>query len=207
MAGLGVKYQSGPLLASATVDLGYGDFDTTRSFAVGSETYRATGAPDARNAGIHGRVAYELPYERFYLRPSLDLDASWIGLEGYDEKGAGDLDLAVDDSDSWVLSAMPAVEIGTRVDLADGTVLRPFANVGSRFVSGNDWTVDASFRTAPDSAGSFSSEVDNPNAVATFGAGVTVMTRGNLDVTAQYQGAFADGYTAQSGALKATWRF
>ena len=207
MAGLGVKYQSGPLLASATVDLGYGDFDTTRSFAVGSETYRATGAPDARNAGIHGRVAYELPYERFYLRPSLDLDASWIGLEGYDEKGAGDLDLAVDDSDSWVLSATPAVEIGTRVDLADDTVLRPFANVGSRFVSGNDWTVDASFRTAPDGAGRFSSEVDNPNAVATFGAGITVMTKGNLDLTAQYQGAVADGYTAQSGALKATWRF
>ena len=102
---------------------------------------------------------------------------------------------------------MPAVEIGTRVDLADDTVLRPFANVGSRFVSGNDWTVDASFLNAPDGAGRFSSEVDNPNAVATFGAGVTVMTRGNLDVTAQYQGAFADGYTAQSGALKATWRF
>ena len=207
MVGLGVKYQSGPLLASATVDLGYGDFDTTRSFSVGGETYRATGSPNARNAGIHGRIAYEFPRNGFYLRPSLDLDANWIGLGGYDESGAGDFDLSVDDSDSWVLSAAPAVEIGARVDLADGTVLRPFANVGARFVSGNDWTVDSGFRSAPDDAGSFSSQVDNPNAVATFGAGITVMTTGNLNLTAQYQGAFADGYTAQSGALKATWRF
>ncbi len=207
MAGAGVKYQSGPLLASATVDLGYGSFDTARSFTVGDDSFRAEGSPDARNAGLHGRVAYELPYERFYLRPSLDLDASWIGLGGYDETGAGDFGLSVDDSDSWVLSAAPAVEIGTRVDLADGTALRPFANVGALFVSGNDWTVDASFAAAPDAAGGFSSRVDNPDAVATFGAGVTVMTRGNIDLTAQYQGAIADGYSGQSGALKATWRF
>ena len=207
MAGVGLKYQSGPLLASVTIDAGLGSFDTTRSFVVGADSYRATGSPDARNAGLHGRIAYELPQDGFYLRPSLDLDASWIGLGGYDESGAGDFDLSVDDSDSWVLSATPAVEIGTRIDLADGTVLRPFANAGARLVSGNDWTVDASFRNAPDGAGGFESHVDNPDAIATFGAGITVMTKGNLDLTAQYQGAFADGYTAQSGALKATWRF
>lgn len=207
MAGLGVKYQSGPLLASATVDLGYGDFDTTRSLTVGGESYRAEGSPDARNAGLHGRIAYELPQDGFYLRPSLDLDASWISLGSYDESGAGAFDLAVDASDSWVLSASPAIEIGTRVDLADGTVLRPFANVGARFVSGNDWAVDARFRSAPDEAGGFSSRIDNPDAVATFGAGVTVMAKGNLDLTAQYQGASGHDYTAQSGVLKLTWRF
>ena len=56
-------------------------------------------------------------------------------------------------------------------------------------------------------AGGFSSGVDNPNTVATFGAGVTVMTKGNLDLTAEYQGVRADGYSAQSGAFKVTWRF
>lgn len=33
------------------------------------------------------------------------------------------------------------------------------------------------------------------------------MTAGSLDLTLQYDGGFADGYTAQAGALKATWRF
>ena len=207
LVGVGVKHQSGPLLASATLDAGFGSFDTTRSFTVGGESFRAGGSPDARNIGLHGRVAYELPYDSFYLRPSLDLDASWIGLRGYDESGAGEFNLSVDASDAWVLSATPAVEIGTRVDLGDGTVLRPFANAGVRFVSGNDWTVDARFRNAPDGAGGFSSRIDNPNAVATFGAGVAVMTKGSLDLTAEYQGASANGYTAQSGAFKVTWRF
>lgn len=207
LAGFGVKYLSGPLLASATVDLGFGSFDTVRSVTVGGESFRAKGSPDARNAGLHARIAYELPYDSFYLRPRLDLDASWISLGGYDETGAGDFGLSVDSSDAWVLSATPAVEIGTRFDLGDGTVLRPFANAGVRFASGNDWTVDARFRNAPGSAGGFSSEVDNPSTVATFGAGVTVMSKGNLDLTAEYQGAYADGYTAQSGAFKLTWRF
>ena len=106
-----------------------------------------------------------------------------------------------------MLSATPAVEVGTRVDLGDGTVLRPFVNAGVRFVSGNDWTVGARFRDAPNEAGGFSSSVDNPATVATFGAGVTVMTTGNLDLTAEYQGARADGYSAQSGAFKVIWRF
>ncbi len=207
LAGVGLKYLSGPLLASATVDLGVGSFDTVRSFTVGGESFRAEGSPDARNAGLHARIAYDLPYDRFYLRPRLDLDASWIGLGGYDETGAGDFGLSVESGDAWVLSATPAVEIGTRVDLGDGTVLRPFVNAGVRFVSGNDWTVDARFRTAPGEAGGFTSEIDNPDAVATFGAGVTVMTTGNLDLIAEYQGARADGYSAQSGAFKVAWRF
>ena len=207
MAGLGVKYLAGPLLASATLDLGYGQFDTARGFTVGDEAFRATGSPEARNAGLHARVAYELPQAGFYLRPSLDLDASWLHLGGYGESGAGDFDLSVDDRDGWVFSATPAMEIGTRVDLSGGTVLRPFAAAGLRFASGNDWTVNARFDGAPDEAGTFASEVDNPGTVATAGAGVTVMTRGNLDLTAQYQGGFADDFTAQSGAIKATWRF
>lgn len=207
MVGLGVKRQSGPLLVSATVDLGYGSFDASRSFPVGGVSFRAKGSTDARNVGLHGRVAYEVPYERFYLRPSIELDARWISLDGYNESGAGDFNLAVDENDGWAVSATPAVEIGTRIDLADGTVLRPFASAGARFVSGNDWTVDASFLGAPDSTGRFSSRVDNPNAVATFEDGVMVVTKGNLDVAVQYQGGFAGGYTAQSGALKVTWRF
>ena len=40
---------------------------------------------------------------------SLDLAATWMKLDSYDESGAGDFDLSVAGSSSWVLSAAPAV--------------------------------------------------------------------------------------------------
>ncbi len=207
MVGGGVKYEAGPLLASLIADLGYGDFDGTRRFAVGGESYEAKGSPDARNAGLHGELSYQLPLGPVYLRPMLGLDASWISLGGYTESGAGDFDLSVAGSDGWVLAANPAVEIGTRIDLSDGTALRPYARFGASLVSGNDWSVDARFANAPDEAGSFSAGVDNPDVLATVAAGVTVMSTSKLDLALQYQGGFADGYSAQSGALKLSWKF
>ena len=113
MAGAGVKYQRGPLLASLTADLGTGSFDSSRSFTIGGESFTANGSPASSNFGLHGRVSYQFPYEQFYLRPSLDLAATWMKLDSYDESGAGDFDLSVAGSSSWVLSAAPAVEVVT----------------------------------------------------------------------------------------------
>ena len=41
MGGLGVKYQSGPLLASAMVDFGKGSFDSTRRIVIGGDSFTA----------------------------------------------------------------------------------------------------------------------------------------------------------------------
>lgn len=207
MAGGGVKYQRDRLLASAMVDFGSGDFSSTRHLTVGEESYTAEGSPDSSNFGLHGRVSYQFPYQRFYLRPSLDLAATWVKLGGYDENGAGDFDLSVLESSEWVFSATPAVEIGGRIDLEGGTTLRPFAGFGATFIGGNDWTVESRFRNANAAAGTFTSTVDNPGTIGTVRVGIAVMTAGNLDLTLQYDGGFADGYTAQAGAFKATWRF
>jgi len=106
-----------------------------------------------------------------------------------------------------VFSATPAVEIGGRIDLEGGATLRPFAGVGVTFLSGNDWTVESRFRKADAAAGAFMSTVDNPGAIGTVRAGIAVMTAGNLDLTLQYDGGFANGYTSQAGAFKVTWRF
>jgi hypothetical protein len=207
MGGLGVKYQSGPLLASAMVDFGTGSFDSTRTVVVGGQSFTATGTPDASNAGLHGRVSYQLPYDSFYLRPSFDLDASYISLDGYTESGAGEFNLDVAGSDGWVFAATPAVEIGTRVDTGNGTVLRPYLGVGVSFTSGNDWEIESRFAGAPASAGSFTSTIDNPDTLGVIRAGVEVMSSEHFDATVQYNGSFAEGYSANAGAVKLTWRF
>lgn len=207
MGGLGLKYQSGPLLASAMIDFGTGSFDTSRRIVLGSDDVTARGTADATNAGIHGRVSYQLPYQGFYLRPSLNLDASHVDLDGYAETGAGEYNVTVDGTDGWVFAATPAIEIGTRVEAGNGTVLRPYLALGAAFTSGNDWAIDSRFSGASPSAEGFTSTTDNPDTLGIVRAGVEVMSSKHFDATLQYNGSFGDGYTANAGGIKLTWRF
>jgi hypothetical protein len=207
LGGVGLKYQSGPLLASAIVDFGRGDFDSTRLISIGGETFAAYGSPTASNVGVHGRLSYEFPFERFYLRPSLDLNASYIRMDGYDESGAGDFDLSVDGVDGWSYAATPMMEIGTRIDLDNGATLRPFLGVGATFTSGTDWVETSRFSSAPASAGDFTSRIENPDLLGVVKAGIEVMASRNFDATLQYNGAFGSDLSANSGAFKLTWRF
>ena len=207
MGGMGLKYQSGPLLASAMVEGGWGSFDSTRRIVVGEDVFTATGSPDVSNVGLHGRISYQLPYQSFYLRPSLDLDASRVELDGYTETGSGEYNLAVGGTDAWVMAATPAVEIGTRIDAGNGTVLRPYLGLGVTLSSGNDWDIESRFAGAAASAGSFTSTIDNPDTLGVIRAGIEVMSSEHFAATLQYNGSFGDGYSANAGTVKLIWRF
>lgn len=207
MGGMGLKYQSGPFLASAMVEGGWGSFDSTRGIVVGEDVFTATGSPDVSNVGLHGRISYQLPYQSFYLRPSLDLDASRVELDGYTETGSGEYNLAVGGTDAWVMAATPAVEIGTRIDAGNGTVLRPYLGLGVTLTSGNDWDIESRFAGAAASAGSFTSTIDNPDTLGVIRAGIEVMSSEHFVATLQYNGGFGDGYSANAGAVELIWRF
>jgi outer membrane autotransporter protein len=159
------------------------------------------------NARLHGRISYQLPYQDFYLQPSLDLDASHVELDGYTESGGGEYNLAVGDTDDWVTAATPAVEIGTRIDTDGGTVLRPYLGLGVALTNGNDWEIESRFAGAASSAGSFSSTIDNPNTLGIVRAGIEVMSSEHFGATVQYNGSFADGYSANAGAIRLIWLF
>ncbi|WP_373507464.1 autotransporter domain-containing protein [Thiocapsa sp.] len=207
MAGMGLKYQSGPLLPLAMVDVGSGNFDSTRRIIVGDDVFAATGSPDVSNVGLHGRISYQLPYRSFYLRPSIDLDASYVELDGYTETGAGEFNLAVGGTDGWVTAATPMVEIGTRIDAGNGTVLRPYLGLGLALTSGDDWVIESRFDGAAASAGSFASTIDNPDTLGIIRAGIEVMSSKHFVATLQYNGGFGDGYSANAGAVELIWRF
>lgn len=62
-------------------------------------------------------------------------------------------------------------------------MLLPCVNAGVNFAIGNEWSsMDARFRRASNDAGDFTVTVDNPGAVATLGAGLTLMAGGNLSL-------------------------
>jgi len=208
LAGVGLKYQDGPWQIGGVLDFGYGWYDSTRTIAFGTgPSWTATSSPNSLNVGLHGRIAYEIPLETFYLRPRLDLSVSYLRMGGYSESGADPFDLEVQAKDKFFGAATPALEVGTRVSFSDGTVLRPYAVAGVGFSTDSDWTSDASFANAPDDAGGFTTTVDNPEVVGKVALGVQVITTGALDVSLQYNADFAGGFFANTGSLKLTYRF
>ena len=207
LAGISLKREQGPLTIGGAADFGYGWYDTVRSIDAGGPTQKAKASPNAWNLGLHGRVAYELPIQRWYLRPLLDLHAVYARLDGYTENGASAFDLDVDDEDKLVFTAAPALEVGRRVDLGDGTTLRAFASAGVSLSTANNWQSDASFAAAPASAGGFRSELANPNVLGTLTAGVDVVTTKSIDVRLQYNGAVGQEFMANSGMLRVGYRF
>src|SRR3546814_3117278 len=80
------------------------------------------------------RVARSFVTGNFYVKPYLDLDANYTRMSGYDES-RGDTHLTVQDSDQFIVGLSPMIEVGGRVELEQGAVMRPFAYAGVSFLS------------------------------------------------------------------------
>jgi uncharacterized protein with beta-barrel porin domain len=78
----------------------------------------------AFDAGAHLRAAYQLPFDRFYLQPSLDLAAIYVGTGSYNESGFSPLALSQHSANNWFPTALPSLEVGSRFDLTGGAVLK-----------------------------------------------------------------------------------
>lgn len=207
LAGLMLKRQIGRLLLSGAVDGGYGWYDSARTIDLGDSRERAKGSPKAANLGLHARIAYQLPFASWYVQPYLDLSATYVRMDSYEESGAGAFDLDVDDSDKLVLSAIPSVELGRRLALPDGSILRAYASGGIALYGPNNFATDARLADAPGSAGSFRSELRNPNVAARLGLGVEVMTTRSIDLKLQYDADLASDSMANSATARLSWRF
>ncbi len=207
LAGLTLKRQIGRLLLSGALDGGYGWYDSSRTIDLGDSRERAKGSPRAANLGLHARIAYQLPFSSWYVQPYLDLSATYVRMDSYEESGAGAFDLDVDDSDKLVLSATPSVELGRRLALPDGSILRAYASGGIVLHGPNNFATDARMADAPGSAGSFRSELRNPNVAARLGLGVEVMTTRSIDLKLQYDADLASDSMANSAMARLSWRF
>lgn len=207
LASATLKRWYGQWLFAGAIDLGYGWYDSTRSFMVGGAQETASASPNTYNAGLHFRVARQVPFDQWYLQPKLDVGATWMRLDGYTEKGAAPYNLEVDSSDGWIFAASPALRAGRRVDLAGGAVLDVFVSAGASFFNGNDWQTQARFADAPSGTGGFTSKIDSPSTVGTLSAGVDVATIGRLDFRLQVETSFAEDYRTTSGLFRLNYLF
>jgi outer membrane autotransporter protein len=203
--GVVLKREVGPWLISGAIDAGYGWYDSTRNVWLGPVPQVASGSFNGQHAGLHGRVAYQMPQDRWYLKPYVDLHATYQRTDGYTETGAGPLNLTVDSNSATRLMASPMIELGGRLDLRNDTVLMPYISVGGLFFNKNEWTTDAMLSGA--GVGPFEVTAELPAAQFNLNAGATLTSGKHLQVRLEYVGQFASNYNANSGSLKFSYLF
>ena len=200
-----LKREEGPWIFSAALDAGYGWYDSTRALELGTAGSTATASFNGRHAGLHGRIAYQLPQDGWYLKPYLDLHAIYQSTDGFTETGAGALDLSVSSSSATRFVASPMLELGGRFDLDAKTVLKPVLGIGGSFFSKNEWDTQVRFVGSPSAPFEVSSSL--PSALFNLNLGVTVMRSDNLHLRLDYTGQFGSSYRSNGGSLKLSYLF
>jgi len=205
-AGLVLKREAGPWTISGALGGGYGAYDLNRNLAIPNFESQATSKPDVYSFGARIRVARTFTDGNVYVKPYVDLDATYSRMSSYEESGDA-LHLKVASSDQMVFGLAPTLEVGGRSELPHGAILRPFAYAGVSLLSEDGWKTKSRLAGASDSAGSFTTTMPTDNVVGRIGTGFQVTHANGLDFRLQYDGEFASQGNSHSGSLKVAYRF
>jgi outer membrane autotransporter protein len=204
--GLSVQHVRGPWTFGGAVDLGYGSYDRQRTVQIGSLSEQLAGSPDVLTASGRVRVAYELPFQDWYVRPFVDLDLIYSHVPGYTERGGGGLALEVDGQDHASLELSPMLEIGGRFELGSWTV-RPFAAAGATIPSNSEWKTSASLSGAPQGSGSFSTVQEMPDVLGNLDIGLQLHAAAGFELRLDYRLQAGEDYVSQYGGGRVAYRF
>ena len=201
-----LRYQAGPWQISGVLDFGYGWHDSKRTVTVGAFGATASASPNAWHVGAHTRLAYQHTAGGVYLQPRIDLHLTHVRSSGYSEKGAGPFDLSVEGASATTFVAVPAIEVGSRIPLGSGKVLRPFASAGLAVSGNRDWVATARFASQPASQG-FRATTPVPNVLGTFTLGVEILSTARWDFRLNYTAEVGNRFDSHSGMGRLAYRF
>lgn len=201
-----VKYQTGPWLLAAAAYGGAGQFNTSRVITIPGFTGIAKGNPDTASVGTLFRVNYTVGTEQIYVRPNVTVGVVNARTGAYRESGAGILNLGIDSSSRTTAVLSPMLEVGGRVELQDGMLMRPFVSAGVALFSNGSWRQSGRLISAPAGTGAFATSVPTDQVAARVGAGIQVSS-GPFDLRLQYDGEFSKTVASNAGSLIGAWRF
>ena len=204
------KFETGDWLLAGGLSYGYGDYDTIRSTGslggLAGNGSRAISSPVSHHANARLRAAYTVDQGSWYLRPSLDADATYIHVPGYRETGAGDLNWSFDAASDVQLAMSPTLEIGAPIRV-DDISLRPFAAVGLTWSPDSDWVQKGRLAGLPSGAGSTQQRFEGTDVMGMFRVGLDLISSKQYEVKVEYANRFADGLNGHSATARLAYRF
>ena len=205
--GIALKYTSGPMLLAASISGGQGWYDTTRPMAFGGFNAMASSSNDVSYFGGKLRAAYLLGMGDWYLKPMVDFNATRLSNGGFTETGAGGANLTVASTDRTVLSASPALEIGTQGALWQSVLLRPYVRGGASFFHNTNFGATARFTGTPSGVAGFSTTTSIDRVVADVSAGADLFVANDIALKLSYDGQYGDTTRQHSFGGRASFKF
>ena len=207
-----LKFQTGSWILAGGVTAGHGWYDTDRYLNLGAilpGADQANANHELSHANLRLRAANVVDLgARLYLKPMVDLNATYLYQHGFRETGAGALNLAVEGDGRWLFSATPAIEIGAQLDGVDGYQIRPFVRAGATLFADDLFASSASLEGAPATAGEFSAESEADQIVGEFSAGIDILNKDDtFDLRLGYDGRFGDTLETHIGRVNFSTRF
>lgn len=201
--GVIAKRNMGADAFTASLNLGYGPYDTTRLVNLTGPVL-ATSTQKVGLASAH--VRWSRDYEQkniWYLRPLLDLGVTHVYHGAFDEQGAGAANVNAKSGRDTLVSVQPGLEFGREFATAGGTLIRPFGMVGlTHFLSGTTTGVTASLQGAPSGTAPFTTESKMDKTYADLTLGVDVFSVKGTVFRVSYTGQFSDHTESHSASLK-----
>ena len=173
-AGVVAKYQPGDLLLAGSLSGTYGWYDSTRDVSFGGFSDQLTGSNGDATLNARMRVAYTLHSDDLYLRPQVDLNATYARTGEFTESGGpAAMTIAADDHTAFSIS--PSVEVGGQMILDDDSVLRPYLQAGATVSTGNDYSLRGTFAADTDGSDPFTVASSSDRVVFNLSGGVDLL--------------------------------
>ncbi|MFM8745515.1 MAG: autotransporter-associated beta strand repeat-containing protein [Aestuariivirga sp.] len=202
-AGASLTYTAGPVLLAAAASAGTGSLDSRR------DTSSGTAKADHDIGYVHGklRAGYLFEYGWWYLKPLIDLDATWMTYGDFSEEGGADGAVRAEGEEKAVLSALPRLEIGGDVALDNGVVLRPFLRAGATVFGDTGFDLAWRYAAGPADVAAYEARSELDQVMADVSAGIDVFAANGVSGRIYYDGSFGETIQSHAGGLTARLEF
>ena len=201
--GLIAKRNVGAAAFTASIDLGYGPYDTTRLVSLTGPVI-ATSKQNVGLASAHVRWSHDYEQKNvWYMRPLIDVGVTHVYHGAFDEQGAGAANISAKSGRDTLVSVQPGLEFGREFSTRGGTLIRPYGMIGmTQFVSGTTTGITASLQGAPAGTAPFTTESTMDKTYADLTLGVDTLSVKGTALRVSYTGQFSEHAESHSASLK-----
>ncbi|OKH17140.1 hypothetical protein NIES208_10680 [[Limnothrix rosea] IAM M-220] len=206
-AGLAVKKSFGNTDIGLGVVGGSGEFDAER-FNLFPTGDRVTSEQDASFFGSWLRISHDIDAGGgWYVRPMLDFGSTRVKYNGFEETGAGALNLIVDDSSQAYVTLNPAIEFGGEFK-DENLTIRPTIYLGyTHYLTDPNPSTSARLAGAPQGVDSFEVTSLGDRSKFDAAANVELLFLNGLSMKLGYWGQFSRNTTVHGADFKMKFSF
>jgi len=172
-------------------------YDNKRNVVVGATRYTAHSDHDGNLYSAYLGSGYNFGDDGWNVGPFVSLEYLYLDEDGFEESGAGVLNLIVDDRQTDALISQLGVRASSYVETGVGALIPELSLAWLYDFDIDDRVITSSFAGASGDAFSITGQEVEQNGVV-VGAALTLMQVNGIESSLTYSGEFRDGYDAHA---------